>query len=58
MYFPSAGVIDPDGAGDDDDIESGRLSVNKKRQARLSDVDVSFLSSALYFHIDWNPRHR
>jgi hypothetical protein len=39
MYFPSAGVIDPDGAGDDD-IESGRQSVSKKKQTRLSDVEV------------------
>jgi hypothetical protein len=41
MYFPSAGLIDPDGPGDDDDIEASRhSSVGKKRQARLSDVEV------------------
>jgi hypothetical protein len=50
MYFPSAGVIDPDGPGDDDDIEASRHSVNTRRQARLSDVDVRpppLLSSSL-----------
>lgn len=40
MYFPSMGVIDPDGAGDDDDIESSRHSTSKK-QTRLSDVEVN-----------------
>lgn len=41
MYFPSLGVIDPDGAGDDDDIEASRhSSISKKKQTRLSDVEV------------------
>lgn len=57
MYFPSAGVVDPDGAGDDDDIESSRLSVNKKRQARLSDVDVLFLPLSILISLDWYPRY-
>eukprot|EP00604_Paraphysomonas_vestita_P003710 CAMPEP_0174822860 /NCGR_PEP_ID=MMETSP1107-20130205/19170_1 /TAXON_ID=36770 /ORGANISM="Paraphysomonas vestita, Strain GFlagA" /LENGTH=372 /DNA_ID=CAMNT_0016043125 /DNA_START=1640 /DNA_END=2755 /DNA_ORIENTATION=+ len=41
MYFPSLGVIDPDGAGDDDDIEASRhSSISKKKPTRLSDVEV------------------
>jgi hypothetical protein len=47
MYFPSAGLIDPDGPGDDDDIEASRHSVSKKRQARLSDVEVTLSAHSL-----------